>query len=279
MHELICTDETFDPNFTIEYKLSIQVGLDGFSFCIQDNIRKKYLVFKHFPFRLSNPLFLSRKINEIFEREKILSLKYKEVKILIESPYFSAIPNAPEFEQNPEVYLRQNFNIPSDSEFQTFKNDFFDCSIIFSYSKQLNSTFEDKFEKYILTHQIQSAFKTISLNNYKNGIHAFINATSQYYNLLIFENKRLLFLNSFKYKNEQDFLYFLLTTLKSLSVYPGQLKVSISGHVNEQSAIHKLLEQHIVDVNFIKFNSSFQYSYTFEKFPQHQFASIINPEG
>ncbi|MDA3779420.1 MAG: DUF3822 family protein, partial [Bacteroidales bacterium] len=40
-------DETLDPSLNQSYILSIQVSLSGFSFCILDKIRKKYIVIKH----------------------------------------------------------------------------------------------------------------------------------------------------------------------------------------------------------------------------------------
>jgi len=52
MHNISLIDETLDKNLTANYNLSIQVSLDGFSFCIKDLIRNKYIVLKHIDFSL-----------------------------------------------------------------------------------------------------------------------------------------------------------------------------------------------------------------------------------
>ncbi len=279
MHELICTDETFDPNFTIEYKLSIQVSLDGFSFCILDDIRKKYLVFKHFPFRLSNASFLPRKTKEIVEQEDILSLTYKSTQILIENASFAAIPNISGFQETPELFLRQNFNLPSNTVFHSSHHEAFDFTLAFGYSGLLKSLFDEKFGQYKLLHYLEPSFKKIAKNSFKKGVNCIINATSQYFCVLVFEEKNLLFLNSFIYKNNNDFLYYLLFTMENLGIKPNDLQIYLSGILNEKDSLNLLFEKYNLNSNYLKFNRSYQYSYTFESIPEHAFLNVINSEG
>ncbi len=279
MHELICTDETFDPNFTIEYKLSIQVSLDGFSFCILDHIRKKFLVFKHFPFRLSNASFLPRKTRENIEQEDILSQKYKSVQILIENTSVAAIPTIPEFQETPELFLRQNFNLPSNTVFHSSHHEAFDISLAHAYSGQLKSLFDEKFGEYKLLHYIEPSFKKIAKNSLKKGFNCIINISSQYFSVLIFEEKKLLFLNTFTYKNENDILFYLLNTLENLAINPNDLQIYLSGLLNEKDPINTLFEKYDLNSSYLKFNRSYQYSYTFENVPEHAFINVINPEG
>ncbi len=279
MHGINCTDETFDPNFTIEYKLSIQVGLDGFSFCILDDIRKKYLVLKHFPFHLSNPAFLTRKVSELLTAEEIFERPFKEVKVLIDSPHFSVTPNVSGFNQSPESFLRQNFNLPFESQFGNFNDDFFGCSVGFAYPKNLQEVFSKKFEKLAYTHQLQPAFRWLEKKSEKNTTSMLVNVSPGYFSILVSEDKHLLFANSFTYKNQEDFMYYLLTCLKSLSLDLADLKLYVSGHLEENSHIHKTLIKHIEKIHFVKLNTTYQYSYTFDSFPPHKFSFLINPEG
>ncbi len=47
MQDFAFIDETLDINLTQSYKLSIQVSLNGLSFCILDQLQGKYIVFSH----------------------------------------------------------------------------------------------------------------------------------------------------------------------------------------------------------------------------------------
>ena len=279
MHELICTDETFDPNFTIEYKLSIQVSLDGFSFCILDDIRKKFLVFKYFPFRINNASFLPQKTKKIIEQEEILAHKYKGIQILIENQWVSAIPNSEGFNENHELFLRQSFKLPSNSAFHISYNKAFDFALAFAYSGQLKALFDEKFESYKLLHQIEPTINKVSNGSLKKGTNCFVNVSAQFFTLLIFDGKKLMLLNSFVFKNKKDFLFYLLSTLEGLGLNPYNINLHISGNIDEKGSINSLLEEYSLNVSYLKFNRAYQYSYTFESFPEHKFLNVINPEG
>jgi len=50
MNDIRFLDEALDINKTITYHLSIQAGLDGFSFVIFDPSRNKFIALKHYGF-------------------------------------------------------------------------------------------------------------------------------------------------------------------------------------------------------------------------------------
>src|SRR5665811_1617082 len=81
MHEINSIDETFDIKLASEYHLSIQVGLDGFSFCILDIHRRKYIVFQHIPLIVGKLQFLSKKVESIFDQDEKLNASYQSVSI------------------------------------------------------------------------------------------------------------------------------------------------------------------------------------------------------
>jgi hypothetical protein len=92
MHELNVVDETFELKLAKEYHISIQVGLDGFSFCILDIRRDKYIVLRHIPLIVGKPNFLSRKIETIFDQEEILNAAYQSVSITYSTNKATLIP-------------------------------------------------------------------------------------------------------------------------------------------------------------------------------------------
>ena len=47
MQEFAFIDETLDINLTQSYYLSIQLSLNGLSFCIHDPVRKIYIAFSN----------------------------------------------------------------------------------------------------------------------------------------------------------------------------------------------------------------------------------------
>ncbi|HPR85643.1 MAG TPA: DUF3822 family protein, partial [Prolixibacteraceae bacterium] len=61
LQEISWTDDSFDLKNAGNYHLSIQIGLDGFSYCILDTRINKYLAFQNIPLAVIKPQFLSRK--------------------------------------------------------------------------------------------------------------------------------------------------------------------------------------------------------------------------
>lgn len=92
MHELNLVDKTFDLKLASEYHLSIQAGSDGFSFCILDLHRNKYLALRHLPLIVGKPQFIAKKIETIFEQEEILNASFKTVSITYSTNKVTLVP-------------------------------------------------------------------------------------------------------------------------------------------------------------------------------------------
>ena len=65
-------DETLDINSTENYELSVQVSPDGFSFCLLDTIRNKFVLIRAFEPE-ENKYFNTDKINELLSKDDFLT--------------------------------------------------------------------------------------------------------------------------------------------------------------------------------------------------------------
>ena len=86
MQRISLVDETFDINFTLEYKLSIQLSLDGFSFSILDQIQNKVIYLYHQELFDAEPEFLLKRIKAIYDESDLLDLPFKKTRIIIVAP-------------------------------------------------------------------------------------------------------------------------------------------------------------------------------------------------
>ena len=81
MHDLSLLDETLDINITRSYHLSIQIDLDGFSFCILDTTRNKYVALKHYSFDQESDN-LEGEIKAVFDKDEFLNQEFKSSKLI-----------------------------------------------------------------------------------------------------------------------------------------------------------------------------------------------------
>ena len=95
MQDFAFVDETLDINITQSYYLSIQVSLNGLSFCILDPVRNKYIALSHQNFEtdLIFDDFLNT-IEEYIEKNELLNHTFKSTKLIWLTNKNTLIPNS-----------------------------------------------------------------------------------------------------------------------------------------------------------------------------------------
>ena len=109
MHDLSLLDETLDINITRSYHLSIQIDLNGFSFCILDSTRNKYVALNHYSLKKEEEA-VPEEIREIFGKDEFLNQEYKSVKIIWQSERSTLVPEPLFNKENLNDYF--TFNHP-----------------------------------------------------------------------------------------------------------------------------------------------------------------------
>ena len=130
-------DETLDINSTENYELSIQVSPDGFSFCLLDTIRNKFVLLRSFEPE-ENKYFNAEKIKELLNKDDFLTRQYKKVNLVMPSPKFTLVP-APLFDPGKkDEYFTFNHTNEESNMIITNKISDPDAFLVFSVSKSFN---------------------------------------------------------------------------------------------------------------------------------------------
>lgn len=276
MHELNLVDKSFDLKFTSEYHISIQAGLDGFSFCILDARRNKYIALQHFPLIVGKPQFLSKKIETIFDEEDKLNASYQTVSITYSTNKATLIPKvfaAPD-QVNRLAEFTNEFNRNEDILTDDLPG--LNYQLIYSYPKELMSLFNRKYSEFKIRHKsvpfLLSALN--QCNEKKNTV--LINFEKKYVRLIALKGLQISLYNSFYFKNESDFLYYTLNICHSLNIDPEHDEIMIGGYVADDSSYIRLLKRYLSNVIFLKPSSDFDYGNFFDKVQEHQFISLLN---
>lgn len=276
MHELNLVDKSFDLKFTSEYHISIQAGLDGFSFCILDVRKNKYVALRHFPLIVGKPQFLSKKIETIFEEEDKLNASYQTVSITYSTNKATLIPKV--FATPDQVHQFADFTNELNRNEDVLTDDLpgLNYQLIYSYPKELISLFNRKYSEFKIRHKsvpfLLSALN--QCNEKKNTV--LINFEKKYVRLIVLKGLQLTLYNSFYFKNESDFLYYTLNICHSLNIDPEHDEIMIGGYVADDSSYVRLLKRYLSNVIFLKPSSDFDYGNFFDKVQKHQFISLLN---
>jgi len=276
MHELNLIDKSFDLKFASEYHLSIQVGLDGFSFCILDTHRNKYLVLRHLPLIVGKPQFLTKKIEAIFDQEELLNAAYKSVAITYSTNKATLIPKIFAEQGNASRIAEFTNELNRTEDILTDELPGLNYQLVYIYPKELIALFNRKFTEFNISHKsLPLIFSALNQRNEKKNTMV-INFEKKYIRVIVFKGLQISFYNSYFFKNEADFLYYSLNICQNLHIDPEEDEIWISGYVADDSSYVRQLKKYLSNVHFLNPSKDFNYGNFFEKVQKHQFVSLLN---
>ena len=181
-------------------KLSIQIALNGLSFCILDTQKNELTNIEHFHFdSVTNPLQLDAEIIAILDTHKdVFNQPFKEVFISHRNSLSTFVPKPLFSDQNLADYLKYNNKILA-NDFVTFdvisNNDMVNVYIPYV---NINNHFFDKFGAFTYKH-----FASILLENIfqlsDNNLDAtvYVHVQKGHFEIIVIQHKKLLFYTLF----------------------------------------------------------------------------------
>lgn len=268
-------DETLDINSTRNYSLSLQLGVDGVSFAVMDNLRAKYILLRSF--EPENGLrFSIDEVKEILMKDDFLAKKYHSVKIILNSTKFTLVP-APLYEpEKRETFFKLNHILEDDGEIIVNRVRFPDAFLLFSVNKSFRQLAEVLLPGQVPYHFLKPLL--VNVNHYGN------NQSKSYLHLHVLKgsivvlavvNGVLKYCNCFEYKSPEDLLYYLLNVYKALGI-SVETPVHCSGGIMKHDETYSLISSYIKDLFFINPVGNFTYSYLFDDANTHKFINLFS---
>jgi hypothetical protein len=256
--------------------LSIQLSLDGFSFCVYNKIQDKIGAFAIYEFENStgSPFKQLTCIQELFSREELLQLNYKSVFVTHFNNLVTQVPQ-PLFNKNNLVpYLQYTVKV--------LENDFIaydelnNSEIINVYIPfvNVNNFLLDTYDTFVYTHSSTVLIENL-LNQYKNkeGTFCFVNVTGNHFEIVVIKNKKLELFNFFSFTTKEDFIYYILFTAEQLNLNPEEFELILMGDIEKESELYAIVYQYIRKVSFYTSNEdTFQLNET----ASHAYFTLLN---
>jgi len=241
-------------------KLSIQVSLNGLSFCILNQQDHKIIYFKKIQFEKQlDPIKVLSKIELTYEQEESLNQPVDEVILLFTSSLFTLVPNELFDEDNAASYLKFNTKILKTDfiAFDKINNEI--VNIYIPYANIINYFF-DKYGEFEYRHSLSVLIESLlGLENNNNKPQVYLHSHLNSYELVVIENGKLIFANSFEYETKEDFLYYLLFTAEQLNIDPHEFELIFIGEISKESKEYKMAWNYIKNISFMGPFHSFQF--------------------
>lgn len=268
-------DETLDINSTENYELVIQVSADGFSFCLLDSIRNKFVLIRAFE-PDENKYFNSDRIEELITKDDFLTKRYKKINVVMPSPKFTLVP-APLFDPaKKDEYFTLNHVQEDGILILSNKVSDPELFVVFSVSKPINDLINSYYPGIHPYIHIKPLLGHIShIRNGINGNYIHIHIEREYFNLIIFNNNLLKFCNTYNYRNISDILYFVLNVFKKLDIKQEET-IYLSGLTEKYDDLSSNFSIYVRNLKFAEPSGNFTFSYVFNDTDPHRFINLFS---
>lgn len=272
-------DEALNFSKTDRYVLSIQLGLDGFSFSVLDRELKKFLALESFSLKgVETSIQFCKKLDEFAEQYPWVKNHFHKVYLLYETPKATLIPE-PLFEKSERnLFLHLNHEV---SAYEQIRSDYLksiEAYQIYSIPDCLKYRVERHFKKAELFHFSTPLIESLIISNKNKEVSnkIFLNIRHQYLDIIILNEVGLKFFNSFYFTAPEDIIYYLLFVMEQLGFNPEDVDLRLMGNIRKFSKEYELLYTYVRNVSFEPRTGAFKYSYVFDKVPHHFFYNLFN---
>jgi len=259
--------------------LSIQLSLDGFSFCILKIDTNEVFVLEHFSFqnKSPNPEKHLENVTQLFETEELLQQRYGSVNITHVNNLSTLVPKALFDPENLKQYIKHSSKI--------YKNDYIvfdpienhDIMNVYVPFVNINNFFLDRFGGFEYKHSSTILIENL-LNTYKfsERPHVFANVLENNLEIVVIAHNKLLLYNSFAYATKEDFIYYVLFVAEQLQLNPEKFELILSGFIEKESAIYKIAYTYIRNVSLLENRFRCTFDSTINENDKRQHFTLLN---
>ena len=230
------TFRAFEDNFSFtdskNYHLSLQIGPGTLTYAILDIADRKYIGLKHTDFKVTSEKIFKELLLTELENDSFLKHAFASVAVLYQSFRSMLVPESLFDQKNLKAFLKFHHDIDEKDHIKFFKIKEAEAFVIFSVPNYIEETIISKFPKAQFYHHcwpfIRDSLTRTDKNETITGLH--INFASDFFDVLIVRNNKILLYNSFFYKKYTDVIYFVANILNLFSLKPDVTKLFITGN-------------------------------------------------
>lgn len=240
-------------------ELSIQVNLNGLSFCIlnhTDNVIEllEYLPLEH----KTTPFKILEHLKSFIKTKELTNQNFDEVIVVHHNELSTFVPKELFVEANSADYLKLNSKILQTdfiSHDELYVNKIVNVYVPYV---NINNYIFDTFGAFTFKHSSTVLVNSILQANIDlQSPTVFINVNASSFEFVALKNKNLVLYNTFEYASPEDFIYFILFTMEQLGYDPETVTIQLTGQIKENDDLYNILYTYVRHVNFYDYQPAF----------------------
>lgn len=275
-------DKLFTQDISNRCNLTVEMSLSSVVCTIFDTVQSKFIAFENFNKGILLPSFIAgQELLDLISDNEIFSYNFLKTTFLIRNQGSTIIPFSIYDENYKASYML--YNNPNEAGYIINSDILSSLNIVNLYNLQISlkeaiNTYNSNAQ---ILHSSTSLIKGL-FSMFKNKINetsAFIHIGQTYFDMVVISQQgELLFYNSFKFKNADDLVYYVLFAFEQLKLKPVASPLYLLGEIEIDSQIFERLYKYIGKIYFLERNNEFKYSYILDIFKEHYYFSLFNKE-
>ena len=284
-----CILNLVDPQFEItqglQYRLSVLLYQDGFSFLVTDAGSKRILKLASYKLMHSGipgsetsrwPVS-SDAYCEQLKKTEFTQTAFSRIDIAIASHKITVAPY--NFMTGGNIFdIMSAAHFVSDSE-EILSESIFDLGPVaaIAFPGYVKEYCETIFPGSIL-HAAPAVFIKGVVRNHAHLIarQVFINVYSSFFEITVIQGSRLLYLNTFRYNAPSDVLYYVIFVLEQLGFVPSEENITMMGDISMNETIFTQLKMYCASINFAAQPEGIDFAETFDGIEMHKYFTLLN---
>jgi hypothetical protein len=229
-------------------KLSIQVSLNGLSFCVLDTIANTVVQSHKLGFKTaSTPYLLLKELKGLLNQEKVLNHEYEEVSVIHRNDLYCLVP-APLFDKEElPNYLKFNTKLLANDQVVHDSLPNHELICVYVPFTNVNNYLFDCFGEFEYKHSSMAILQTL-FQQKSNKTICYVHVDSKSMEVAVLEQRKLILYNQFDYKTKEDFLYYILFTYEQLNLNVEEVKLKLFGAIEEGDDLFEICYEYLKKV-------------------------------
>ncbi|MBR5433812.1 MAG: DUF3822 family protein [Bacteroidales bacterium] len=246
MQDLHFVSEDYEKRKSKDYRLSISIRRDGFSFLLSSKRAIVAYSYITVPENQRNTAFKE------FLSQEILQDTFSAVSIIIVTPSFTCVPKKLYDDSMWEDYSNLNFEHSGNESVITYESLNTDVVVLFPIDTELWALCRSAFKNQEFVSYIPQVAPMLESNVKSRGERLFVFVEQSFFTVLYVSKKNMQFCNSFGFTNVNDFLFYLMNVMKQLNLDPLRIQVELAGKISVKSSYFSAIQMFVKNVSVVE---------------------------
>jgi hypothetical protein len=250
------------PKIQTNIDLSIQISLNGLSFCILNRDTNTITYLKHFnEHRKLNPFDALDFLKHLFNTELELQQDFTNIHVIYVNDLATMVPKSLFNEDLLADYLKFNSKILK-SDFIAFDTlEINDSVNVYVPYVNINNYIFETFGSFTYNHFSTILIeKILQIEKHTDDVKLYVHVNKEHFELVITNKGNLILYNTFDYSSKEDFIYYILFTAEQLELNPEKIKLIFLGDIDKDSELYHITYKYIRYISFGNRTDSYNYT-------------------